>query len=106
MRDLILVNVLIIILDITLVTAECLHHYEIQTTYKSLVYSIKLKLEFAILNQLVYVCRSEDSNESMISEPSSVIARARQCRDNNAPDKNVAAESVTSYEAVRRIDNV
>ncbi|PVH70109.1 hypothetical protein DL98DRAFT_554168 [Cadophora sp. DSE1049] len=53
MRHLIIINVLIILMDLTLLGTEFAGHYEIETTYKSALYSIKLKLEFAILNQLV-----------------------------------------------------
>lgn len=59
MRHLIIVNVLIIVMDLTLLGTEFAGHYEIETTYKSTLYSIKLKLEFEILNQLVMLTRSE-----------------------------------------------
>lgn len=53
MKHLILVNVLIIVLDITILALEYANQYEYQTSYKSFVYSTKLKLEFTILNRLV-----------------------------------------------------
>ncbi|EXK25558.1 hypothetical protein FOMG_17800 [Fusarium oxysporum f. sp. melonis 26406] len=53
MKHVILVNILIIILDITILALEYANQYDIQTSYKSFVYSTKLKLEFAILNSLV-----------------------------------------------------
>lgn len=53
MRHLLRVNILIIVMDLTLLGTEFANHYEIQTTYKSALYSIKLKLEFVVLNQLV-----------------------------------------------------
>ncbi|KAH7248209.1 hypothetical protein B0J15DRAFT_59670 [Fusarium solani] len=53
MKHLILVNVIIIILDITILALEYANQYEYQTSYKSFVYSTKLKLEFTILNRLV-----------------------------------------------------
>ncbi|KAH7114926.1 hypothetical protein B0J13DRAFT_459904 [Dactylonectria estremocensis] len=53
MKHLVLVNVLIILLDITIVGLEYANQYEYQTSYKSFVYSTKLKLEFTILNRLV-----------------------------------------------------
>lgn len=57
MRHLIIINVLIILMDLTLLGTEFAGHYEIETTYKSALYSIKLKLEFAVLNQLVMLTR-------------------------------------------------
>ncbi|ORY16250.1 integral membrane protein [Clohesyomyces aquaticus] len=53
MRHLVWVNIMIIALDVTILAIEYAGFYNIQTTYKSAVYSIKLKLEFAILNRLL-----------------------------------------------------
>lgn len=52
MNHLIAVNVIIIIMDITLLGTEYADQYEIQTTYKGALYSIKLVMEFSILEQL------------------------------------------------------
>src|ERR1700761_3780246 len=52
MIHLIYINVIIILLDLSLLATEYAGHYEIQTLYKATLYSIKLKLEFRILNQL------------------------------------------------------
>ncbi|KAF8846871.1 hypothetical protein BDZ45DRAFT_682247 [Acephala macrosclerotiorum] len=51
-RHLLYVNVLVIALDFTLIGIEFGGLYQIETTYKSALYSVKLKLEFAVLNQL------------------------------------------------------
>ncbi|KAJ3530318.1 hypothetical protein NM208_g9381 [Fusarium decemcellulare] len=53
MKHLIFINILIIILDITILALEYANQYEYQTSYKSFVYSTKLKLEFTILNRLI-----------------------------------------------------
>ncbi|KAH6866185.1 hypothetical protein B0T10DRAFT_541947 [Thelonectria olida] len=55
MKHLVLVNILIIILDITILGLEYANQYEYQISYKSFFYSTKLKLEFTILNRLVEV---------------------------------------------------
>lgn len=52
MKHLIYVNILVILLDLSIIGAELGGAHVIQTTYKSAVYSVKLKLEFPILNQL------------------------------------------------------
>jgi hypothetical protein len=52
MKHLIYVNILVIFMDVTLLCFEYADLYDIQITYKGTVYSIKLRLEFAILNQL------------------------------------------------------
>ncbi|KAK3390010.1 hypothetical protein B0H63DRAFT_428568 [Podospora didyma] len=53
MKHLVLVNVIIIILDITILGLEFAGYYQLQTAYKGMVYSVKLKMEFSILNRLV-----------------------------------------------------
>jgi hypothetical protein len=53
MTHLIYMNVLIIIMDITLLSVEYAGFYFIQTTYKAAVYSVKLKMEFSVLNRLI-----------------------------------------------------
>jgi hypothetical protein len=53
MMHLIGVNCLVITLDITILALEYAGLYDIQTSYKALVYGAKLKLEFSILNRLV-----------------------------------------------------
>lgn len=58
MRRLILVNAMVIALDITILVLEFMGHYEIQTAYKGMAYSIKLKVEFGILNDLVRNAKS------------------------------------------------
>ncbi|KAF5004811.1 hypothetical protein FDECE_8710 [Fusarium decemcellulare] len=55
MRHLIGVSVLVVILDITILAFEYADLYSLQTSYKALAYSIKLKLEFSILNRLVVI---------------------------------------------------
>jgi hypothetical protein len=53
MKHLILVNVLVIILDMTILALEFANQYDLQIAYKPFAYSIKLKLEFTVLNRLV-----------------------------------------------------
>jgi hypothetical protein len=64
MSHLIWVNILIMVLDITILALEYAGLYEIQTAYKALVYSVKLKLEFSILNRLVELTQSSRSDSS------------------------------------------
>lgn len=53
MYQLITINVVIIIMDLGLLGIECASLYILETLVKGVVYSIKLKLEFAILGKLV-----------------------------------------------------
>ncbi|KAH7343090.1 hypothetical protein BKA66DRAFT_448279 [Pyrenochaeta sp. MPI-SDFR-AT-0127] len=55
LAHLIFVNVVVVILDITLLAVQFSGLYMIQTTYKTAVYSVKLKIEFSILNRLVQI---------------------------------------------------
>ncbi|KAL2015452.1 hypothetical protein VTK56DRAFT_5396 [Thermocarpiscus australiensis] len=64
MRHLIVVNVIVILLDITILTLEYWGLYSIQTAYKALVYSVKLKIEFSILNRLVEMTQGTSSTGS------------------------------------------
>ena len=54
----ILVNILVLALDITLLGTEYSGNYEIQTTFKPAMYSIKLKMEFSVLNRLTKVVKN------------------------------------------------
>lgn len=53
MKQLVFINVVIIILDLGLLGLECASLYILETLLKGVIYSIKLKLEFAILGKLV-----------------------------------------------------
>ncbi|KAI1631284.1 hypothetical protein F4809DRAFT_179871 [Biscogniauxia mediterranea] len=57
-RDLIALFILVVVLDITLMATEYTNHFLIQTTYKPLVYSVKLKVEALVLNDLVTLLQS------------------------------------------------
>jgi len=54
---LIFVNAMVLIFDISLLAVQFSGHYEIQTTYKTAVYSVKLKIEFSVLNRLVRIVK-------------------------------------------------
>lgn len=56
-RHLLLVNIFVILLDIPILCLEYTNYYDLQTGYKAFVYSVKLKLEFRILNKLVEISR-------------------------------------------------
>ncbi|KAH7129794.1 hypothetical protein B0J13DRAFT_678865 [Dactylonectria estremocensis] len=64
MNHLVYVNILVVLLDITILALEFANLYDIQTAWKPLVYSIKLKLEFSILNRLVELTRGSRNDSS------------------------------------------
>jgi hypothetical protein len=53
MAHLVHINAIIAFLDLTILDLEYSGLYDIQTTYKALVYRVKLKLEFSILSRRV-----------------------------------------------------
>ena len=58
MMQLIWINLIIIGMDVCLLAMEYTNIYDIEATLKAMVYSIKLKLEFAVLNQLMTLANS------------------------------------------------
>ncbi|KAJ9480681.1 hypothetical protein VN97_g12860 [Penicillium thymicola] len=61
MYELLAINLVIILLDICLLVVEYIGYYSLQTTLKSMVYSIKLKLEFGVLGKLVTLVQNNRS---------------------------------------------
>lgn len=57
---LITINVIIMMLDISILVLEFSGFYDLQTSWKALVYSVKLKLEFSILNKLIEVVKARN----------------------------------------------
>ncbi|PVI04940.1 hypothetical protein DM02DRAFT_134174 [Periconia macrospinosa] len=69
MTHLIMVNVLIVLLDISMLAFEFAGLYSFQVSYKAAVYSIKLKMEFAILNRLVAMVQGRLQDSSINNNP-------------------------------------
>ncbi|KAJ6110032.1 hypothetical protein N7486_002267 [Penicillium sp. IBT 16267x] len=59
--NLVIVNSVAILLDASLLAHEYSNQFDIQTSYKPFVYSIKLKMEFTVLNDLVAVINSDSA---------------------------------------------
>ncbi|KAH8667844.1 hypothetical protein BGZ61DRAFT_118475 [Ilyonectria robusta] len=76
-RHLIIVNVLVIVLDISLLITQYTGQFEIQTTYKPVVYSIKLKMEFSVLNKLLLLVQRSEYNAAthIMSDPGGIGPR-------------------------------
>ncbi|KAF2474826.1 uncharacterized protein BDR25DRAFT_112344 [Lindgomyces ingoldianus] len=62
MYQLIAINAIIIVMDCALLGIEFANLYIIETTLKGTVYSIKLKLEFAVLGRLVNLVRTQSGS--------------------------------------------
>ncbi|KGO36370.1 hypothetical protein PEX1_045270 [Penicillium expansum] len=63
LNQLLFINIIIVLLDITVIFTQFVGYYTVQVMFKSLTYSIKLKLEYVILGKLVTVSRGCDSHE-------------------------------------------
>ncbi|KAE8351121.1 hypothetical protein BDV28DRAFT_137803 [Aspergillus coremiiformis] len=61
--QLLALNVFIIILDATVVAIQFAGYYAIQIMFKAVSYSVKLKLEYATLNQLVQMAKGPSSTD-------------------------------------------
>ncbi|CAG8410609.1 unnamed protein product [Penicillium salamii] len=69
LNQLLVINIVILLLDIAIVVIEYVGYYAVQVMVKPVVYSIKLKLEYAILGKLVTVARGGCDSQEL---PSSV----------------------------------
>ncbi|KAJ5754106.1 uncharacterized protein N7511_008259 [Penicillium nucicola] len=64
LTQLLIINIVILCLDIAVLVIEYVGYYAVQVMIKPVVYSIKLKLEYAILGKLVIIARGPiDSQE-------------------------------------------
>lgn len=61
MYELLAINCIIILMDIALLVLEYVGLYPLQTTFKSLAYSVKLKLELGVLGKLVEIVQPHRS---------------------------------------------
>ncbi|KAF1997744.1 hypothetical protein P154DRAFT_565220 [Amniculicola lignicola CBS 123094] len=96
MWQLVAMNVLLLILDTALLIVEFENFYMIQTTFKSLVYSVKLKVEFGVLSQIVSVVQQKRSepNSLTLAIPKDIEAGGEKC--------GAALEEVPSFDPEAR----
>jgi hypothetical protein len=120
LTHLILVNVVVLVFDITLIATQFSGHYEIQTTYKTAVYSVKLKIEFSVLNRLIHVVKDDrrvDGNLPLDTFISSKKTRSRtlsgrhssfvRMDDISRAEKNEADSSARiSKAAIEELDSI
>ncbi|KAJ5638635.1 hypothetical protein N7528_001025 [Penicillium herquei] len=78
MYQLLAINALIIVMDVILLVLQYMNYFVIQTTLKSTVYSIKLKLEFGVLSRLVFMVQSHRYWPSDTPKSYTRPARARE----------------------------
>ena len=90
MTQLIWINLIIIVMDFVLLAMEYSNIYEIEATLKSAVYSIKLKLEFAVLNQLMSLANSSVNNHQNLH-----IEEANGRREKTMPGRSKSTEYIS-----------
>jgi hypothetical protein len=73
-KQLIMMNVLIIVLDITILVIEFCNYFMIQVTLKALVYSVKLKVEFAVLSKIISLVRERRTASELERAEAAAIA--------------------------------
>jgi hypothetical protein len=64
MYQILAINIIIITMDVALLATEFANLYLIETTLKGVVYSIKLKLEFAVLGKLVQIVKVHTNSKN------------------------------------------
>lgn len=77
LSHLILVNIFIVLLDVSILALEFTEQYNIQTAWKPVVYSVKLKVEFSVLNRLVEFSqhmRAGSSLRPMTGDTGTIVA--------------------------------
>lgn len=83
------INVLIILMDVALLALEYKNLMVYQQGFKAVIYSVKLKLEFAVLNELVEVAKSNmnsgsrgtaDQQPDFIDVAGSRVSSQSQCK--------------------------
>ncbi|KEY66911.1 hypothetical protein S7711_10133 [Stachybotrys chartarum IBT 7711] len=102
MNHLIYVNIIVMLLDFTILGLEFAGLYEIQTAWKPLVYSLKLKFEFSILNRLVELthnARSRNPYTHSRTAPRSEVV-ALETFKGTGPQRSMAqgVDEPTQYE--------
>lgn len=116
MTQLIWINLIIIGMDVCLLAMEYSNIYKIEATLKAMVYSIKLKLEFAVLNQLMTLANSSvnthqqlhiDEGNEKLTKPPTGRSRSTEyisskyikpCkRSKESPDESAPSNVYSSY---------
>lgn len=67
LHQLLVINLLIILMDGAVIGVEYAGYYAVQVTFKPMVYSIKLKLEYAVLGKLMNSVKTPRTTESYTS---------------------------------------
>lgn len=112
--ELLTINLTIIAMDIVLLVMEFIDWYIIQTTLKTAIYSIKLKLEFGVLGRLVSFVKEKRSMSSSTEDgelptfvnpsqvPANINHAAQSSRDAFQSHRIPRRVSISSFATSRR----
>lgn len=105
MLQLLWINVAIIAMDLAMLTMEYLGKYFLEAVMKGAVYSVKLKLEFAVLNQLMQLATSSrrrpavrpgDSQDARRTSRPGIRGWIRRLAPQPAPDADIPHDDLDS----------
>lgn len=103
MYQLLAINVIIIIMDLALLGVEFANLYLIETTLKGVVYSIKLKLEFAVLGKLVQFVRNRAASKHSSDPQQQTVLDGRRGTSSGATiEKTETNRSNRTHSTARR----
>ncbi|KAE8392521.1 hypothetical protein BDV23DRAFT_181455 [Aspergillus alliaceus] len=68
--QLLTINIVILILDVAVVGIEYAGYYSLQVMFKPVAYSVKFKLEYAILGKLIQIAQASSSSQDPLSSSS------------------------------------
>ncbi|KAG8528593.1 uncharacterized protein KY384_006280 [Bacidia gigantensis] len=91
MMELIIINFVCLSMDVVLVALEYSNNYVGETSAKAMLYAIKLKLEFAVLNQLMSLTSRGLTEENYNTRPSFTA------RGNSDPGASHAPNAAAAY---------
>ncbi|PKY05753.1 integral membrane protein [Aspergillus campestris IBT 28561] len=99
MYELITINVVIILMDVALLVMQYVGLYILQTTLKAAVYSVKLKLECAVLRKLVLLVnqRASESSSSDRENYPNFVNPLRVTADVTRPPKTSKSHSQSPW---------
>lgn len=98
-HHLIWVNVFIIFLDAALLGTEYANLFSIQTVFKAAIYSLKLRLEFVVLNQLMDIVQGHASAFDLSANAGSGAYAQRSAQKIQLDTKNGRGARGNSYSA-------
>ncbi|KAH2598194.1 hypothetical protein V6000_001764 [Aspergillus fumigatus] len=65
--QLLLINIVILVLDVAVIGTQYAGYYPVQVMFKPVAYSIKFKLEYAILGRLIQIAKGEGLDREQVS---------------------------------------